>query len=179
MTKFQDLIVFEHARIYWHSQDGNNRYEKYLKSWESFYKIRLYEADDKRKQRPIEITKQIVDGIAQKYELNQTGSSEVYFVVHKHTHKGQALVEIELRYPYGTKEINGIKLYDFNDVINWNEFTTEVCIGDGHKDSCDDTSGKVLVVDYRIIYIVSAFNDCTSNSLALPQLSIDLSSNNL
>ena len=87
--------------------------------------------------------------------------------MHKHTHKGIPLVEIELRYPYGTNEINGIKLAndDFNDVINWNEFTTEVCVGDGHKDSCDDTSGKVLVIDYKIIYIVTAFYEFTTKSI--------------
>ena len=95
-----------------------------------YYKIKLYNSEDKQKRKPIIISEESVDQLRSKYKLSE---KEVYFVVHKSKHKGHDLVDIELRYHYGVKNLND-RYTEFNDVINWNSFSTEVCVGDGHKE---------------------------------------------
>ena len=112
------------------SQDGTDRFERYLKGWQPYYKIKLYDSNDKQKRRPIVISNQSVDELRSKYRLNE---KDVYFRVHKSKHKGHDLVDIELRYPYGVKRLND-QYTEFNDVINWNTFLTEICVGEGHKE---------------------------------------------
>ena len=145
LSNFADLDL-----LYIKSEDGTDRFKRYLEGWEDFYQVRLYEIDDKAKTKPLVITKKSVDKIREKYGLSE---KDVKFFIHQHMHRGKDLTEIEVRFPYGTTKVNG-RRFAPDEVLNWNHFQTEICVGEGHKDSCDSQSGNVLVVNYTNVGLV-------------------------